>query len=123
MTDRIDTPPAADAELTAIADAVGAEERARILALADTVVAADSDDGRELIRALNAAGLVTNRFDWFAWSRDSRYRDGEHLDDASVPDAVRLITRFVRGDRFVEGLLDQLIDDGTLQLVVRRALG
>ena len=70
MTDRIDTPPADDDALTAIADAVRTQERARILTLAATVVAADTEDGRELIRALNAAGLGTNRFDWVAWSRD-----------------------------------------------------
>ena len=70
MTDRIDTPPADDDALTAIADAVRTQERARILTLAATVVAADTEDERELIRALNAAGLVTNRFDWVAWSRD-----------------------------------------------------
>jgi len=69
-----------------------------------------------------AAGLVFP-FDWQTWQADSGF-DGSppSLSGAAVADAVRFLTAVVRGDRFVEGLLLERADDGSLAAGVERVL-
>jgi hypothetical protein len=64
-------------------------------------------------------GLVVP-FDWPAWFSPDRYPGGRGLEAAPVADAVRLITAYVRGDRFSSGSLNAGLRDGTLRAAVAR---
>lgn len=59
-------------------------------------------------------------FDWPEWHAPDRYPGGRGLDSASAADAVRLITSYVRGDRFSDGALVTGLHDGSISAAVTR---
>ncbi len=59
-------------------------------------------------------------FNWPAWSGCDRYRAGYGMSQAPVADAVRMITAVVRADRFSDGTIAAMIDDGTLPAALQR---
>lgn len=63
--------------------------------------------------ALGGIGAIVP-FDWPNWPGLARYQTAGAVAEASVGDAVRLVTALIRGDRFNEGLLLAAADDGTL---------
>lgn len=65
--------------------------------------------------ALGGIGAIVP-FDWPNWTEGARYRTAA-VTDASVADAVRLVTSLIRGDRFNEGLL-AAADDGRLAAAI-----
>lgn len=69
--------------------------------------------------AIGAAGLVV-AFAWPDWDGFRRYEDAAALAGAPVEDAVRMITRTVRGERFVDGAIEGELTAGRLQAAVRR---
>jgi len=138
-----------EAELEAIAAAVPPELRVRILALVDRLETMESvvtwrggdvvdhtsdgqpilqmpwadqcDELSELERLLYDAQLVVP-FDWSEWADRSGHAGGMPVRDLTIADAVRLITTFVRSDRFDEGQLAASVEDGRLPFAIRRAL-
>lgn len=79
----------------------------------------DDDSITELVGLLCALELVPP-FDGNAWFSTDRYPNGRGLADASPADAVRLITSYVRSDRFREGALRVALDDGSIAAAIAR---
>ena len=79
----------------------------------------DDDALDELIGHLYALGLVVP-FDWNAWFSMDRYPGGRGLADVSPAESVRLITAYVRGDRFTLGVLHGAIVDGSIAAALAR---
>lgn len=71
-----------------------------------------ADEARVLMDLLYEMGLVVP-FDWPTWFMTSRFHGGVD-GDVSMADTVRLITVFLRADRFSEGEFGTRIADGTL---------
>lgn len=71
----------------------------------------------ELVRHLYDLGLVVP-FDWPDWYRPDRYPAGEGLASAPVADAIRLLTAYVRGDRFCDGALLGGVTDGSIPAAI-----
>lgn len=69
--------------------------------------------------AIGEAGLVV-AFAWPDWDGFRRYQDPAALADAPVEDALRMITRTLRGERFTDGAIDGELTAGRLQAAVRR---
>ena len=67
--------------------------------------------------ALGGVGAIV-LFDWPDWGGLVRYASAGAVAEASVADAVRLVTSLVRGDRFSEGLLAAAADDGRLSAAI-----
>ena len=71
-----------------------------------------------------ADGWVRPEVDWGEWGRTAQAQrlqeDRRALDDATVPDFVRLLTLVIRRDRFVEGSLGQDMQSGLITAVLRR---
>jgi len=62
-------------------------------------------------------------FDWPGWYQRSIYEQHPELVDLASPtDAVRLLVRLVRGERFSEGTWYRALDDGTVATLFRRLL-
>lgn len=62
-------------------------------------------------------------FDWPGWYQRSIYEQHPELVDLASPtDALRLLVRLVRGERFSEGAWYRALDDGTVTLLFRRVL-
>jgi len=59
-------------------------------------------------------------FDWTAWDGWRNYPDGPSLAAAPVADAVRMVTRTVRGERFFDGAIEGALRSGTLVAATRR---
>lgn len=59
-------------------------------------------------------------FNWAEWSRPQRYPQGAGLESASVADAARLCTVYVRGERFSDGAIGQALRDGTFDQIFKR---
>ena len=76
-------------------------------------------DVDELGDLLYRLGLVTV-FDWPSWYSPEQYAGGRGLETASTADAVRLITSYIRGDRFSDGALASGLHDGAIGAAVRR---
>jgi hypothetical protein len=76
-------------------------------------------DVDKLVALFYRLGLVVP-FDWPTWYSPERYRAGQGLEAATTADAVRLITSYVRGDRFSDGALVDGLHDGTIGAAVRR---
>ena len=74
---------------------------------------------RRLIELSYELGLVVP-FDWPSWYAGERYKGGSGLEVASLADTVRLITSFVRGDRFSDGALRSGLRDGALEAAIER---
>jgi len=76
-------------------------------------------------RALSQIGRQGLRvvFDWPGWYQRSIYEQHPELVDLASPtDALRLLVRLVRGERFTEGTWYRALDDGTVTLLFRRLL-
>ena len=79
----------------------------------------DDDAIAELVGHLYGLGLVVP-FDWNAWFTMDRYPNGRGLAEVSPAESVRLITAYVRGDRFNDGALHQALDDGSIASAIAR---
>lgn len=71
----------------------------------------------EMLGHFHDLGLVVP-FDWPGWYRPDRYLAGEGLASAPVADAVRLLTAYVRGDRFCDGALLGGATDGSIPAAI-----
>ncbi len=71
-----------------------------------------------------ADGWVRPEVDWGQWQQTAEAQrlqeDRRALDDATVPDLVRLLTLVIRRDRFVEGSLEEDMQSGLITAVLRR---
>jgi hypothetical protein len=76
-------------------------------------------DIRNLVRNLYDLNLVVP-FNWSDWYSPDRYPVGKGLESASAADAVRLITSYVRGDRFCEGALVEAVRNDSMPAAIRR---
>jgi hypothetical protein len=81
-------------------------------------------DAEAFLADARAGGWVTP-FDWPGWAASP---DGQRLighpdavAGATVEDLARLLTTYVRGDRFNEGLLASAHENGMLVAIARRA--
>ena len=72
-----------------------------------------------LTSAISAAGLVVV-FAWPDWHGFRAYEDPAALGDAPVEDALWMLTRTVRGERFSDGVIETELNAGRLQAAVRR---
>ena len=81
-------------------------------------------DGETFLADVRAGGWITP-FDWPAWaaSPDGQRLIGhpEAVATATAEDLGRLLTTYVRGDRFNEGLLASAHENGMLVAIARRA--
>jgi hypothetical protein len=77
------------------------------------------DDIGVLVRRLYEVKVVVP-CNWSDWYSPHRYPEGRGLEQAPVADAVRLITSYVRGDPFTDGVLMGGLRDGSLSAAVRR---
>jgi O-acetyl-ADP-ribose deacetylase len=59
-------------------------------------------------------------FNWPDWNGMSLYPHGAGLEAASVADAARLCTVYVRGERFSDGAIGQALNDGTFDQIFKR---
>lgn len=69
--------------------------------------------------AIGEAGLVVV-FAWPDWDGFRRYEDPAALAGAPVDDALRMITRTLRGERFSDGAIETELEAGRLQAALRR---
>ncbi len=73
-------------------------------------------------RLRSAAAAVLVVFPWPEWTGFDRYTDPAALSTAPVEDALRMITRTLRGERFADGGIEAELDAGRLQAAVARVL-
>ena len=80
--------------------------------------------GTAFLDDVRAGGWVTP-FDWPAWSASPEGQrligHPEAVASASADDLGKLLTTYVRGDRFNEGLLASAHENGMLAAIARRA--
>jgi ADP-ribosyl-[dinitrogen reductase] hydrolase len=116
--------------LTALA-AVTEAQWARLRRVLDDLTVPDVDSwvdlaggARELMDLLYEIGLVVP-FDWPAWWAASPLHGTTPADVSTVSDAdaVRLITVYLRADRFDEGEFGARLADGSLPSLLRRWVG
>jgi hypothetical protein len=69
--------------------------------------------------ALRGIGAVVP-FNWPDWDGIERYRNGRRLEAAPVADAVRMATVIIRAERFSDGTIGEMVENGTLPAVVAR---
>lgn len=81
--------------------------------------AAADEDIHPMVDCMYRLGLVVP-FDWPDWYRADRFPGGQGLESAPAADAVRLVTSFVRGDRFSEGALKAGLADGSISAAIER---
>lgn len=81
--------------------------------------AGPADEVDQLVGLLYELKVVVP-FDWPGWYSLERYPGGRGIESASAADAVRLITSYVRGDRFSEGAFAGGLDDGTVKAAIDR---
>lgn len=75
----------------------------------------------ELIEALGQANAIAV-FDWMDWDGAHRYQRASDVLRAPVADAVRLITTFVRSEKFADGTIASAVEDGRLLAAAQRVL-
>ena len=78
-----------------------------------------SDPVNRLVQALYRAGSIVS-FDWGAWRKLHPELGESAFSGGSVADAVRLVTAVVRGERFCDGLILEVLNDGTMVGALRR---
>ena len=78
-------------------------------------------DVTAFLQALSREGIVAP-FDWMAWSSeaDRLYRHPEALAVADLDTLRRLLTSHVRADRFGEGHLADMLEEGHITAILRR---
>ena len=83
-----------------------------------------SPRAESFIRDAYDAGWVFP-FDWGAWAKSARGKElighPEAVAEASVDDLARLLTVYVRADRFADGTLADAFESGMLTAILRRA--
>ena len=72
-----------------------------------------------VVQALYGLGAIVP-FDWPSWDGTRAYRGSRALDAAPVADAVRMVTAIVRADRFSDGTIGAMFEDGTFPAALRR---
>lgn len=74
------------------------------------------------IQACYDAGLILKKFDWSAWVDEamSCVDRPERLDGASFETIRKLLTVHIRGERFTEGHLLKMFEDGHIVRLLRR---
>ncbi len=79
------------------------------------------DDVVPFIEGLYSAGLVTE-FDWMEWTDQAqRYVDDQNLvESGDILTIQKLITTHVRNDRFCDGHLSAMIQNGHIAAILRR---
>lgn len=78
-----------------------------------------SEATERMIQGLYEVGAIVP-FNWPDWHGAETYRGGKGLEGAPVAEAVRMTTAIVRADRFAEGTIAGMLDDGTLLAALRR---
>jgi hypothetical protein len=76
---------------------------------------------RALVGALGESGL-TVRFSWMDWPGFTEHWAADRFAHGTAADAARLVTTALRGERFSDGFLENLLEGGVLQAAVRRLL-
>ena len=70
-------------------------------------------------------GWVVSSFDWSEWGNTRQARQlmggAEAISSATIEELEKLLTFFIRADRFNEGFLAKRFDDGTLLKICPRA--
>ncbi|WP_195575538.1 DUF6508 domain-containing protein [Paenibacillus sp. 1001270B_150601_E10] len=85
----------------------------------------ESKEVGEFRNALNDTGFLL-LFDWHAWlSENDEYRDLEHdiqdkIMSADLETLRKLMTSYIRGDRFNEGLFARVCETGNVGAILRR---
>lgn len=84
-----------------------------------------SDASEEFIRAVYRHGWIDTGFDWSEWMGTDESRalreDSAVLAGATPQQLARLLTAYVRGDRFCEGALEGAFKSGLLVRILERA--
>lgn len=83
---------------------------------------AASPEATAFVEALYRERLITP-FDWGSWAAEARHYTeggGEALNTADLTTLRKLITSYVRADRFSEGTLASLFQSGQITAVLRR---
>ena len=79
-----------------------------------------SPDVNDFVNGLYERGLII-RFDWGAWEPKRNYCEKpELLAKAPLIDCLKLLTSHVRADRFIEGHLASVLEDGHITNILRR---
>ena len=75
----------------------------------------------EFVGGLDKKGLLVP-FDWMAWSdtADSYIGNPESLLDASADVCFKLLTLHIRADRFTDGHLAQMLENGHITTILKR---
>jgi len=83
-----------------------------------------SDEGQEFYEAVYKLGWVT-QFQWSEWMHTPEGREltenPDRIAEVTPDQLAKVITVFVRGDRFNEGSLNSKFESGLLTAIVRRA--
>lgn len=107
------------------------EKILKLYAKSKEFVGADPLDGRlqefthELFQTLFETGFLMV-FNWHEWlDRNEGFKDlnkdiQEEIKYADLETLRKLMTSYVRGDRFNEGLLERIVADGKLQCILQR---
>ena len=73
------------------------------------------------VQAAYDSGWVLDDFDWMSWEAGRRFgNDPMAIANATIEDIERLLTAYIRADRFCEGYLASVYESGHLIAVVRR---
>ena len=107
------------------------EKILKLYAKSKELVGADQLDGRlqeftaELMKSLSDTGFLMV-FNWHEWlNRNEGFKDlnkdiHEEIKSADLETLRKLMTSYVRGDRFNEGLLERIVMDGKLHCILQR---
>ena len=107
------------------------EKILKLYANSKELVGTDKLDGRlqeytvELMKTLSDTGFLMV-FNWHEWlNRNEVFKDLNHdiqeeIKSADLDTLRKLMTCYVRGDRFNEGLLERIIVDGKLHCILQR---
>lgn len=82
-----------------------------------------SDGLVTFIRMAYQEGWVDPSFQWNEWREEQGtfIKDQSRILSANTTELTRLITSFIRIDRFVDGYLEERLQDGSLAAITRRA--
>jgi hypothetical protein len=107
------------------------EKILKLYANSKELVGADQLDGRlqefthELLQTLFETGFLMV-FNWHEWlNRNEVFKDlnkdiHEEIKSEDLETLRKLMTSYVRGDRFNEGLLERIVVDGKLHCILQR---
>ncbi len=78
-----------------------------------------SEPVNRIVAHLYGQGVIVP-FDWGHWDGPSRYQGGAGLNSAPVAESVRMLTAYVRAERFGDGNIAAGIENGTLPTALSR---